>query len=308
FLFSFRMVDNANGSSDSSPQVEKGWPALKQHIIDNKIKFGLWLTRLFTILFTFGYIIPIFGNPYNIYYKVLMNNAATSALRLHQRIPRVQLTRQFLETLLLEDSCHYLFYSLIFLYAAPVTLVLTPVFLFALMHMASYSLTLLDIPYDCLHSHNKNCLGHNSWWGARLLISLVEFQSRNILRLCALSEIIILPFTVLLVFTGRAGLLTPFVYYQFLKLRLASQRNPFTRNVFYELRNGLSSVSKKPAVPDIVRRMIDGLLSLTQQMAPVEVYLLMVSPQRLELMAEPLLSAPQSIHSQGEVSSGHSCH
>jgi hypothetical protein len=44
-------------------------------------------------------------------------------------------------------------------------------------------------------------LGQNSWWGARLLISLVEFQSRNILRLCALSEIINLPFTILLVFT-----------------------------------------------------------------------------------------------------------
>lgn len=54
-----------------------------------------------------------------------MNNAATSALRLHQRVPRVQLTRQFLETLLLEDSCHYLFYSLIFLYAAPVTCILS---------------------------------------------------------------------------------------------------------------------------------------------------------------------------------------
>lgn len=74
---------------------------------------------------------------------------------------------------------------------------------------------------------------------------------------------------IIFLFRGRAGLLTPFIYYQFLKLRLASQRNPFTRNVFYELRNGLSSVSKKPAVPDIVRRMIDGLLSLTQQMAPV---------------------------------------
>lgn len=66
-----------------------------------------------------------------------------------------------------------------------------------------------NLHYHYLHSHYKNklnlrclqCLGHNSWWGARLLISLVEFQSRNILRLCALSEIIILPFTVLLVFT-----------------------------------------------------------------------------------------------------------
>ena len=251
------MADTSNPMSDNSPQVEKGWMALRQHIIDNKIKVGLWITRLFTIIFTIGYIIPIFGNSYNIYYKVLMSNAATSALRLHQRVPRVQLNRQFLEHLFLEDSCHYLFYSLIFLYAAPVTLVLTPIFLFALIHFASYSLTLID------------CLGQNSWWGARLLISLVEFQSRNILRICALSEIVILPLTVFLVFTGRAGLLTPFIYFQFLKLRLASQRNPFTRNVFYELRNGLSSVSRKPAVPIIVRRIIEGLLSLTQQMAPV---------------------------------------
>ncbi|KAG7198464.1 hypothetical protein KM043_005846 [Ampulex compressa] len=237
----------------------KRWPThqAQQHVIDNKIKVGLWVTRLFTIIFTIGYIIPIFGNVHNVYYKVLMSSAATSALRLHQRLPRAQLNRQFLELLLSEDSCHYLFYSLIFLYVAPVALVLTPVFLFALIHLASYSLTLLD------------CLGQNSWWGARLLISLVEFQSRNILRLCALSEIVILPFTVLLVFTGRAGLLTPFIYYQFIKHRLNSQRNPSTRNVFYELQNSLSSVSNQPAVPDILRRIILGLLSLTQQMAPV---------------------------------------
>lgn len=51
------------------------------------------------------------------------------------------------------------------------------------------------------HYFLHQCLGQNSWWGARLLISLIEFQSRNILRLCGLFEIIILPFTVLLVFT-----------------------------------------------------------------------------------------------------------
>ncbi|PBC34317.1 Protein Kr-h2 [Apis cerana cerana] len=250
-------IEMADTASSNSVHMEKGWGALRQHIIDNKIKAALWVTRLFTIIFTIGYIIQIFGNPYNIYYKILMNNAATSALRLHQRVPHVQLNRQFLERLFVEDSCHYLLYSLIFLYTAPVTLVLTPIFLFALMHFASDSLTLLD------------CLGQNSWWGARLLISLVEFQSRNILRLCGLFEIIILPFTVLLVFTGRASLLTPFIYFQFLKFRLASQRNPFTRNVFYEIRNGLSSVSRKPTVPIIIRQIIEGLLSLTQQMAPL---------------------------------------
>ena len=55
-----------------------------------------------------------------------------------------------------EDAAHYLIFSMLFLYAAPITLVLAPVFLFALLHFASYSLTLLDT------------LGQNSWWGARI--------------------------------------------------------------------------------------------------------------------------------------------
>ena len=49
------------GTADSSPQLEKGWGALKQHVIENKIKVGSWLLRIFTLLFTIGYIIPIFG-------------------------------------------------------------------------------------------------------------------------------------------------------------------------------------------------------------------------------------------------------
>ncbi|KAI4482942.1 hypothetical protein M0802_013583 [Mischocyttarus mexicanus] len=251
------MADTASSESTSREVPNKGWLVLKQFAIDNKIKTGLWLTRLLTMIFTISYIIPIFGNVYNIYYKALMSNAATSALRLHQRLPNVQFNREFLGMLLLEDSCHYLFYSIIFLYVPPVTIVLVPIFLFAMLHVCSFSLELLD------------CLGHNSWWPVRLAISLVEVQSYQVLRFCAISEIIILPFTVLLVFTGRVGILTPIIYYQFLKMRLASQRNSFTRNLFYEIRNLLSTVAKKPAMPDILRQMIQGFLSLTQQMVPV---------------------------------------
>lgn len=43
-------------------------------------------------------------------------------------------------------------------------------------------------------------MGQNSWWGARLLISLVEFQTRNILRLASFSEIILMPVVVAFVF------------------------------------------------------------------------------------------------------------
>lgn len=74
-----------------------------------------------------------------------MANAATSALRLHQRMPRLQFTREYFALLLVEDSCHYLFFSTIFLYVSPFILILLPVVLFAILHAASYSLTLLDV-------------------------------------------------------------------------------------------------------------------------------------------------------------------
>lgn len=60
FYLTNRMADTTT-PGDNSAHMEKGWLALRQHIIDNKIKVGLWVTRLFTILFTIGYIIPIFG-------------------------------------------------------------------------------------------------------------------------------------------------------------------------------------------------------------------------------------------------------
>lgn len=241
--------------SDTQEQP-RGVEALKQHVILNKIDTALWASRVLTILFAVAYVIPIFGNPTNAYYKVLMANAATSALRLHQRMPPFQMSRAYLQQLLLEDSCHYLLFSLIFLYAYPVLLIIFPVVLFAILHSASYSLTLLDT------------LGQNSWWGARLLISLVEFQTRNILRLAAFAEIFVMPLAVVLVFLGRAGIMTPLVYYQFLVLRYSSRRNPYCRNVFYELRLVTENFANGTRTPPAIRKILQGSISFVSRLAP----------------------------------------
>lgn len=58
------------------------------------------------------------------YQRALLANALTSALRLYQRLPHFQLSRTFLAQALLEDSCHYLLYSLIFVNSYPVTSIL----------------------------------------------------------------------------------------------------------------------------------------------------------------------------------------
>lgn len=245
--------------SNTSHQRSLNVEGLKLHVLTHKIDVALWVIRILTVIFTIGYFIPLFGSAQNAYYKALLSNAATSALRLHQRLGTVQFTRQFLTQLLLEDSCHYLFYSLIFIYVAPITLVLLPVVLFAILHSASYSLTLLDT------------LGHNAWWGARLLISIVEFQSRNILRLVSFTEIVLMPLCVVLVLMGKAGLLTPFIYYHFLIQRYTSRRNPYTRNMFHELRILFESTAAKPSMPGIIRQILLAVVSFTTKLSPPQV-------------------------------------
>lgn len=237
----------------------KGFGYLIWHCQQHKIDVGLWATRVITIAFAIAYFLPVFGNhPVNSYYKCLMSNAATSALRLHQRIPRVTFSREFMATLFLEDSAHYLVFSLMFLFSEPITVALGPIVLFAILHSSSYSLTLLDTL-----GHN-----HNNWVVGRFLISLVELQSRAILRMVAFCEIFLMPLTVMLVFTGRVSLVTPFMYYRFLGLRYSSRRNPYTRSVFYELRMGLEQLAAQPSTPQFLRNLIFKGVNTISNMAP----------------------------------------
>jgi len=247
------------GQSQGQQQQPKGMANLIRHCQGHKIEVGLWATRLMTVVFTLAYFVPVFGNhPYSSYYKALMSNAATSALRLHQRLPRVSFTREFAASLFLEDSAHYLIYSIMFLFADPVTVALGPVVLFAVLHASSYSLTMLD----CLGSNNSN------WWLGKLLISLVELQSRSILRMVAFCEVFLMPLTVTLVFSGRVSLVTPFMYYRFLGLRYTSRRNPYTKQVFYELRMALEQTAMSPNCPQFLRNLVFRGISVVSNMAP----------------------------------------
>ena len=124
--------------------------------------------------------------------------------------------------------------------------------------VASYSLTLLD----CLGTNNQN------WWLGRMLISLAELHSRSILRMVAFSEVFLMPLTVILVFTGRVSLVTPFMYYRFLGLRYTSRRNPYTRSIFYELRMSLEQSAANPSLPQFVRNVIFKGIGIVSNLAP----------------------------------------
>lgn len=50
------MADN-----NANQERPRGFEALKQHVIDNKTDVALWASRVLTIIFAFGYVLPIFG-------------------------------------------------------------------------------------------------------------------------------------------------------------------------------------------------------------------------------------------------------
>ncbi|XP_037086254.1 Krueppel homolog 2-like [Pollicipes pollicipes] len=250
--------DSSEGArpSDQPGGRPAGIEGVREHIVQNKVSFALFCTRLAQVLFAIGYLLPIFGSAANAYSKALVATVATSALRLHQRVPQLQMSRQFLATLMAEDACHYLLFALVFLYGAPMTMVLVPPTLFAVLHSASYGLRLLDLA------------GQNNSLGARYLISLVELQSQNILRAVALSEIVLMPYTVFMLFTGRGSLLVPFLYYRFLSLRYSSHRNPYSRNMFHELRRLAEAQAASPGCPAFLATLIRRGVGLVVSLSP----------------------------------------
>lgn len=260
------MADTNNGnenreetsqrSSEQEEAPERGLSSVSKYILSHKVDTALWATRGLTICFVLSYLLPIFATAESSYQKILISNAATSALRLHQRVRSVSLTTEFLTRVIAEDSAHYLLYSMIFLTCAPITMVTLPIALFAVLHFASNSLHLCD------------AAGENSALGPRFIIGIVEVQQRNILRGAAFIEIFLLPVVVLNLLFGRVNLAAPFLFFQFLSLRYSSHRNPYTRTMFYELRVNMEQFAAKPAVPAICRNLVHQMIGIVCRLAP----------------------------------------
>ncbi|KAF4019868.1 hypothetical protein G4228_011388 [Cervus hanglu yarkandensis] len=190
-----------------------------QFMMANKLDTAMWLSRLFTVYCSALFVLPLLGlhEAASFYQRALLANALTSALRLHQRLPHFQLSRAFLAQALLEDSCHYLLYSLIFVNSYPVTMSIFPVLLFSLLHAATYTKKILDAK------------GSNSLPLLRSLLDKLSANQQNILKFIACNEIFLMPATVFMLFSGQGSLFQPFIYYRFLTLRYSSRRNPYCR-------------------------------------------------------------------------------
>ncbi|BFZ14459.1 hypothetical protein BsWGS_17498 [Bradybaena similaris] len=247
----------SNNGSGEGPHRTPAGNSVLAHMMQNKVETTLWLTRIFTIVCSILFFLPLFGDNPNIFYqRALIAAAATSALRLHQRIPQVQLNMEFLRHLFTEDSSHYLIYCVIFLYSYPVTMCLIPVFLFAVLHACSFTKTIL------------NLMGPTSLMFVRNMISKLEAQQVNILRFIASTEIFLMPAIIILIFSGKCSVFLPFLYYRFLTLRYASRRNPYCRTLFYEFRLAAEHLCSRPQCPQFVRSLCFGAISFICRLAP----------------------------------------
>ncbi|CAH8501624.1 unnamed protein product [Schistosoma turkestanicum] len=206
------------------------------------------------------------------YRRALLASAATSALRLHQRIKSLNtgFSREVLEVFVAEDSSHYLLFSIMFAVLPPVTVSLVPVFLFALLHVASFTNVLLST------SFSQNSGGMNDGSNAAVssssasyihqilqkLVDKVKAHDQNILRIIALNEIMLMVICIFMALSGPRIFVLPFVYYPFLKMRYNSRRNPYTRNAFLELRIALQNVAYHSKCPALISRIIYGLINI----------------------------------------------
>lgn len=216
--------------------------------------------------------------------------------------------------LLVEDSCHYLFFSLIFLYVQPFILILFPVVLFAVLHSASYSLKLLDVSITCPNARNSRKFACGTRRNYKLTTVAVHLTPtlfslfadvgseqlvgrtfndfiggipatqhleidrilrdfphafRHRFRLHVSLDLLWLEFSDLYVTNrGRAGLMTPFIYYHFLTLRYTSRRNPHTRNMFHDLKLKVESIASNPKAPPIIGNVLRKAIALVTRLAP----------------------------------------
>lgn len=261
------LVEDVSSHSDSSPTTESSArpnappppppppasaPSPLNMLLERKTDAVLLLSRLATLFFTLMYFLPLFRGEGQVYYsKALLSAIVTSVLRLRQRLPAFQFSREFLFYLIREDSAHYLLYSFLFLSSVPMTIVLIPPTTYAILHSCSF-ISQLYGSYPIVQ---------------RICGKVIDHQI-NLLRFAALNEILLMPVLILSIFVVRSNFLLIFMYYRFLTLRYTSQRNPYTRTLFSELRQTADYLCSRPSCPPIITRLCGNTIAFIERLRP----------------------------------------
>ncbi|KAE9554568.1 hypothetical protein FO519_002207 [Halicephalobus sp. NKZ332] len=249
---------NRDGPSASTSAQQR--VGVADFIKDNGMDTIIFTLRMLTIFFGIQYLLPSGSAEYSksVYTKAFVASGFSNAFRLYQRaapngFPNIN--REFLVSLMLEDSVHYILYSMIFSTNTPVTMALIPIVAFAWYNSVAYI------------QRFSQATGN----GISVAQKLNEFrvqQSANILSLVACAEIFNFPIFFALIFTGRCNIFFPVLYFRFLTFRYASRRNPYSRIVFASLKQSLVQVTSSPSCPQVIRSAILNSINLVERFAP----------------------------------------
>ncbi|KAL3070187.1 hypothetical protein niasHT_039380 [Heterodera trifolii] len=254
---------NSEGGNPSQQNANGPRTTALDFLKRNQIDTLCFALRLATLYFALNYALSVASPSAQkmAFTKAIAAAAATNAFRLHHRMRGVEVpmfSQHFLALLVREDSAHYLFYCLILVVTSPVTIALLPLAMFALFHAIAF-LQRMDSE-----------LG----WHSSLILKLAQFKAQhtaNILSTVACAEIFLFPLLVAMIFTGKANIFAPIVYYQFLVFRWLSVRNPYTRAMFSQLRLAVLSVADHARCPGPIRALVHKAVALVERLGQAHV-------------------------------------
>lgn len=234
--------------------VPTSTPSLADYIRVNHIDLLQGVLHLLVVLFSVLHLLT-FGSGGSWFQKALLAYGAASALRLHQRVGGF--SRDALQNIMNEDAFHHLFFVLMFVMmsSATVTFILFPA---AVMSFAK-SLAFIGRVANDRGIANAGVI--------RKINDLKERETPTLLLMAAGFEALIFPLTIILIVSGRAMLFLPFMYFQYLKIRYRSRRNPYTRLFFTQARFGLEHYVA-PRLPAVLAAMIFRATALISRFAP----------------------------------------
>jgi hypothetical protein len=247
--------NNETTSPDHTPNTETPQPEagpsvmikLTALINQGKLDAASWFIRIYLVILSVQHILLGGALPSidPCYKKALIANALVACVRLHQRIGgSFALSKEHFSRVALEDSAHYLLFSLVFLMQpGKITMALVPITIMAAVHAVKYGYKVLDT------------IGTNTGRG---LLNAIALKQQSLFRVVALTEIFLLPVLIIMVFLGRAQIFSPFLYYRYVKLRYYSQRNVYCKQVFYELRMTGDMYKNNPRTPAILKKAISS--------------------------------------------------
>ncbi|OAF69964.1 hypothetical protein A3Q56_02307 [Intoshia linei] len=228
---------------------------ISNHIKCDKKQFLLFILRL---IITFGslYYIYDFSNT-NLYHIIVVCNLSVFIIRLQSRVPlRLEFSKVYLGTILIEDSAHYILYS-VMIYNSFYFGHMVNIFLYAVIGLTCYLITLLGkIKID-----NQSFIYRGLY--------KIMINQKLLLTLVAAFEVVQFPMLVFRLFRGSGSLIMPILYYNFLKFRYASRRNSYHRQVFFHLKVSIiDNFAKTTKCPSIISTILQKAANFISSCAP----------------------------------------